>query len=63
MQILLELSADLGITATDAHADPSISEITEARSELVCLALWLMMERSKVYYWCKKKGLIRGSMV
>lgn len=44
----MELSADLGITATDANSDPAISELTKGRSELVCLALWLIMERSKV---------------
>ncbi len=48
MQVILELAADLGITAADAHADPAISELTEGRSELVCLALWLISERGKV---------------
>lgn len=46
----MELAADLGITATDAHADPALSELTEGRSELVCLALWLVLERSKVWH-------------
>ena len=50
-QVILELAADLGITASDAHADPAISELTESRSELVCLALWLIQERSKVCHF------------
>lgn len=50
LQVILELSADLGITATDAHSDSTLAEITEGRSELVCLALWLMLERSRVRF-------------
>ena len=48
LQAILTLPADLGITAADAHAKASISELTEGRSELVCLALWMMAERSEV---------------
>ena len=48
LQAVLSLPADLGITAADAHAKASISELTEGRSELVCLALWIMAERSEV---------------
>ena len=44
----MALPADLGITAADAHAKAAISGLTEGRSERVCLALWLMAERSEV---------------
>lgn len=44
----MKLPATLGITASDTQEDPILSNLVLGRNELVCLGLWLMLERSKV---------------
>ena len=45
--IILEIPGDLAVTSVDVGKDQLLSTLAEGRSELVGLALFLMLERSK----------------
>ncbi|KAL4859859.1 Nucleolar GTP-binding protein 1 [Chlorella vulgaris] len=45
--VVLEIPGSLAITSVDVSKDPQLEALARGRSELVGLALWLMLERSK----------------
>ena len=47
-EALLQLPGDLAVTSVDVGKDAALAPLAQGRSELVGLALWLMLERSKV---------------
>ena len=47
-EVLLQIPGDLGVSEVDVAKEAALGPLIENRSELVGLALWLMLERSKV---------------
>jgi hypothetical protein len=58
--VVLEIPGSLAITSVDVGKDPQLKPLARGRSELVGLALWLMLERSKAS--CRREPWLETSL-
>ncbi len=48
LQVLLTIPGDMAVTKEDVAAEGSCVQLASGRSELIGLALWLLVQRCKV---------------